>query len=109
MAEWFNADGARVAETRQSPSGPEVRILPRLTFNFMANRKRPSQVGESFQKFMDGEPVKVGRSLIWTGFAGTVVSFRGGFHLVKLDTKPNGKPCAPFHAEILGDELETHL
>lgn len=107
MVKTLLAGQGTAAATVDSPT--KVRILPRLTFNFMARRKKPKQVLDTFQKFMTGEPVIVGRSLIWSGFSGEVVGFRNGLHVVKLNMKPGGRPCAPFHAELLGDELETHL
>lgn len=82
----------------------------------MASRKKSQkksrkryQPQTGFQKFMEDEPIKVGRDILWGGHCGTVVGFADGLHRVLLDTKPDGSKCSPFHADVHGDDLETHL
>ena len=69
----------------------------------------PIFVAKDALRFGVGEEVLILRPHLWSAHVGIVESEKDGVHRVKINTKPDGSICSPFHADIAGQCLEATL
>ena len=75
----------------------------------MAKKKRkvdqPILADPEHPNFEPLDPIRITKSVLWSGYRGVVVSVNGGQHLVKL----RGSNGAEFHSYALASEMEFDL